>query len=98
MALPDGRLAIYRATSTPALWCFDNNANYVWDGGDACYGGFGAPNEQPVVTREGMIGTYWATLGKWYFDTSGDRLWSGCGVDLCLSNWRPNEKVWRGAR
>ena len=58
----------------------------------------GAPGEQPVVTREGMIGTYWTVQGKWYFDLNGDRLWSECFVDLCMSNWRSNEKVWRGVR
>jgi hypothetical protein len=80
-------------TYRQGTWLLDNG-NGQWDGAgvDTVYGNFGAPGDLPVtgdMDGNGIseIGVFRPATGQWFFDLDNSGSWSGCGPDLCLTQF-----------
>jgi hypothetical protein len=88
----DGRDEV--GTFRQGQWFLDNgNGNGQWEPGvDTVIANFGASTDIPVtgdVDANGVteIGTFRPTTGQWFFDLDHSGTWSGCGPDLCLTQF-----------
>jgi parallel beta-helix repeat protein len=73
-------------------WFLDNG-NGQWDPGtDTEIANFGAPGDLPVtgdMNGDGLseVGVWRPSTGEWFFDLDNSGSWSGCGPDLCLTQF-----------
>jgi hypothetical protein len=73
-------------------WFLDDG-NGQWDpGADTFIVNFGAPDDLPVsgdMNGDGIseIGAFRPGTGEWFFDLDNSGSWSGCGPDLCLTQF-----------
>ena len=83
------KIGVYRQ----GQWFLDFNGNRKWDQDtDKAYANFGMPTDLPVsgdVDGDGIseIGVYHPATGQWFFDVDKNGAWSGCGADLCLTQF-----------
>ncbi|HEY7744748.1 MAG TPA: multicopper oxidase domain-containing protein [Desulfuromonadales bacterium] len=74
------------------VWFLDDG-NGQWDPGvDTLIANFGAPDDLPVsgdMNGDGIseIGAFRPGTGQWFFDLDQSGSWSGCGPDLCLTQF-----------
>jgi hypothetical protein len=73
-------------------WFLDNGNGQWNEGVDTVIGNFGALGDLPVtgdMNGDGLseIGVWRPSTGEWFFDLDHSGSWSGCGPDLCLTQF-----------